>query len=433
LVLLDNVFQRNVTEQNTAAGAFHTISLDFSDPVAIVDNILEVVPYNDRAVWNNDGETIYSEEGSVTPTTRDFGIISNSFNNSLTLSFGYSNCASFAYSPRATIVAGPGFGQIRNIVSNTVNTFTVDRPWDVLPVINESAIAIIPLGASNWLIKGNQLIGNNRGLLLYNCASVNVSFIENTLSNSYGIWLEPFITNTIDPNIYGPCAWQYNIFIRGNFIYSNNEASSAFISIAGQQWDTNSSNAVITLGVEIKQNTISIDRTAVPTYCGDYQVTGNDGITVFRTTFNNAWPDESIPSLLGTIIQNNTIANIPNSYTLGSGAVSTVITCSNTPNGTSNISTCIFNPSKNIYTAPDENTILFINSYCPVSTASISFGVPLLSPTIPVTSSNPTIPVTSSNPNNPYSSTSISDSVNLIIPYHKLCTIWLTLILIMMF
>ncbi|MEJ7663178.1 MAG: hypothetical protein WKG07_28390 [Hymenobacter sp.] len=88
------------------------------------------------------------------------------------------------------IMRGPGMGQWRRIVSRTATTLTLDRPWEVVPQTG-SRYAIFNWGARNWLVQGNTLAGNLRGIMLYHNASNEVVIVGNRLINSGSIDLTP--------------------------------------------------------------------------------------------------------------------------------------------------------------------------------------------------------------------------------------------------
>ena len=46
------------------------------------------------------------------------------------------------------------------------NTLQLDRPWDVIPEAG-AHYSTFDWSAANWLVKGNSLTDNPRGILLY--------------------------------------------------------------------------------------------------------------------------------------------------------------------------------------------------------------------------------------------------------------------------
>jgi hypothetical protein len=152
LIIHDSVFQRNSTIQN--GDTFHTLALDYGNRIALLNNILEVIPKGTRAYWNNDGETIISEGGGPYQGDRNSGFVRQLTNNGRTLDIDRErDYDTFISTPYAAIVSGPGLGQIRKVVSSTASTITIDSDWEVQPVVGQSVVSFAPLGAANWLVK----------------------------------------------------------------------------------------------------------------------------------------------------------------------------------------------------------------------------------------------------------------------------------------
>jgi hypothetical protein len=117
--------------------------LDYGNRIALLNNILEVIPKGTRAYWNNDGETIISEGGGPYQGDRNSGFVRQLTNNGRTLDIDRErDYDTFISTPYAAIVSGPGLGQIRKVVSSTASTITIDSDWEVQPVVGQSVVSL---------------------------------------------------------------------------------------------------------------------------------------------------------------------------------------------------------------------------------------------------------------------------------------------------
>ena len=152
---------------------------------------------------NDDCETITEENnivddgGQTSTAICDTGLISSATANTLT--DGTKNWTttgantygqlvptlSIPYS--VAIIGGPGAGQLRTVTANTATTLTVDHNWDVQP--NAQSVYAVRLIVRHLLIEGNTLTGMAKGFSIYGASEQDNTIINNTLTDSGGIYL----------------------------------------------------------------------------------------------------------------------------------------------------------------------------------------------------------------------------------------------------
>ncbi|MFD2935012.1 hypothetical protein, partial [Spirosoma flavum] len=164
----------------------HVLGLNFSQNMAVLNNLFKVI--NGPAQNSNDGEALIAEGGGPDRVDEETGTVSGATGGSL--SDSRKNWGPFRQQPVVAIVSGPGMGQWRSISRRQGSTLTVDRPWSVVPGVG-SHYAIFNWGARNWLVQGNTMEGNRRGITLYHNATTQVAIVGNTLTNSGSIDLTP--------------------------------------------------------------------------------------------------------------------------------------------------------------------------------------------------------------------------------------------------
>ena len=98
------------------------------------------------------------------------------------------------------------------MVAYSNGTMTVDHPWDVIPD-STSHYATFVWGLEKTLIEGNTLIGNPRGIWLYQAAVRQVDISGNTITNGGGIFLRTFESDAVTQ--FDP---QYEISVTNNNI-----------------------------------------------------------------------------------------------------------------------------------------------------------------------------------------------------------------------
>ena len=305
----------------------HVLILNFAQNVAVLNNQFSVV--NGPAQNSNDGETIIAEGGGSggNRTDEDAGTVSAASGN--TLQDNNKNWGPFQQAPVVAIVSGNGMGQWRTITSRSGRQLTLDRAWDVTPNAG-SRYAIFNWGARNWLVKGNTLVGNRRGITLYQNATLNVAIVGNTLTNSGSIDLMPF-QGTNGYQMFSPA---YNNQIVGNNVADLDGSNGVFIGAHTTQSQQTNTFGTSVINLDVRNNTLTAHSPNVPAVVDDNFPEGYLNYLGFQQN-GGTYVDEKIPAVLGSVFQNNTAVNCANALYLNSGAYGTLVcntTLVNTPN-----------------------------------------------------------------------------------------------------
>jgi hypothetical protein len=216
-------------------------------------------------------------------------------------------------------------------------TGNVDPPWDVVPEVG-SNFSITDWGADRWLVEGNQLTGNARGIMIYASSAHSVAIIGNTLTNSSGIWLQPMQNG---PQRTTPLL---AVSVLNNQVIDTRGFTGSFgaldLSVNNAQAPNPFGNGIFgteAFGVEIRGNTVqgTIPNTkTVPGY--HPYAEGFTAQTFFEAPSGSAVSplDAGPPAVLGTIFQGNTAVNSLVGFTVGTGDLDTMVWSNTTTNTT---------------------------------------------------------------------------------------------------
>jgi len=306
----------------------HVLILNFAQNIAVNNNLFKVI--NGPAQNSNDGESIIAEGGGSGGgrSDEDAGTVSAAWGNMLQDNGKW--WGQPQRSPVVAIVSGNGMGQVRNIVSRNGNTLTLDRAWDVVPS-SGSRYAIFNWGSRNWLVKGNTLEGNRRGITLYQNATTDVAIVDNKLVNSGSIDLTPFQGGSAG---YQQLIPTYNTQIVGNNVSGTDGSNGVFIGVHVKQHLQPNTFGTAVVNLEVRNNTLRANSPNVPAVVDDTYPEGYLNYLQFQQG-GSRYNDEKIPSVLGSIFQNNTAINCNNAVYLNSGAYGTLVcntTLENSPN-----------------------------------------------------------------------------------------------------
>jgi hypothetical protein len=313
----NNHITRNVfgTNSSTESGG---ISIGQSDSLVLLNNTFDKGGSGPIA-WNyNDGETILTQGGGSPPRVLySYGAVSSATATTLTdTTQSWTNNYSLIQSSTldhhyyVTIIAGPGLGQVRQVVSNTTTTITVDSPWTIIPT-SACRYAINPYGANHVLIKGNNLSGNPRGLEFYKTSTEDLSIINNTLTDNGAIWLWPVYSAG------GSCDVQMDTEVVGNYVskstnlYSINYPGSItkiFVQTSASATDLGTH----VFGMEFRHNTI---KPMSPNIATGF---GGEGFAAESDAVNN-----TNVGMLGVIFQDNFAMNSDTAYCVSTGDYAT--------------------------------------------------------------------------------------------------------------
>jgi len=314
----NNHFTRNVfgTNSSTESGG---VSIGQAESLVLLNNIFDKGGAGPIA-WNyNDGETILCQGGGSAPLVLySYGTVSSATSTTLTdttqswtnnYSLPGSNTQDHHY--YVTIVTGPGLGQVRQVVSNTTTTITVDSPWTIMPT-SASEYAINPYGANHVLVKSNSLSGNPRGLEFYKTSTEDLSIINNTLTDNGAIWLwanwqPPWINVVMDTEVVS------NYVTKSTNLYAiNYPGSLTKIFVQSSPGVTDPANKVF--GIEFRHNTL---KPMTPNIATGF---GGEGFAAESDAVNS-----TSVGMLGVIFQDNLAINTDTAYCVSTGDYATTL------------------------------------------------------------------------------------------------------------
>ena len=298
----------------------HVLILNFAENIAVLRNTFRVV--NGPSQNNFDGETIMAEGGGPVRPDEDAGTATGA--TATTLQDNSKRWPALLQHPVVAIVRGPGMGQWRAITGRTATTLTLARAWDVLPQAG-SRYAIFNWGARNWLVQGNTMEGNLRGITLYHNASTNVNITDNTLTNSGSIDLTPVQSeatrNGVTYQEFMPC---YDIQLTGNRVADTDGSNGVFMGVHTVQYLQRATFGTSVIGLEVRRNTLTAHTPNVPAQVDAAFPEGYLNDLLFQSGGGN-YVDEHTPAILGSIFQDNTAINCAAAVYLNSGAYNTLL------------------------------------------------------------------------------------------------------------
>ena len=169
----DNTFKKVVS---TGPPQFYDD--DDCETITEENNIVDDGAANNTATCDT-GQISSATANTLTDTTKNWATTgANTYGQGVpTVSLPYS----------VAIIGGPGAGQLRTVTANTANTLTVDHNWDVQP--NAQSVYAVRLIVRHLLIDGNTLTGMAKGFSIYGASEQDDTIINNTLTDSGGIYL----------------------------------------------------------------------------------------------------------------------------------------------------------------------------------------------------------------------------------------------------
>ncbi|WP_158022864.1 T9SS type A sorting domain-containing protein [Hymenobacter coccineus] len=299
----------------------HVLILNFAQDIAVLQNQFKVI--NGPAQNINDGETIIAEGGggSGSRIDEDAGTVSSA--TATTMQDNSKRWPSMIMHPVVAIVRGAGMGQWRYIASRTANNLTVDRAWDVVPQAG-SRYAIFNWGARSWLVQGNTLEGNRRGITLYQNATTDLAIVNNTLTNSGSIDFTPWQMENIDGKVPQEFLPVYDSQVIGNNVADTDGSNGVFIGVHTVQYVQPRSFGTSVIGFEVRRNTLTAHQPNVPAVVDSNFPEGYINGVHFQPGASN-YIDEQTPGVLGSIFQDNTAVNCDKAIYLNSTSYNTLV------------------------------------------------------------------------------------------------------------
>ncbi len=297
----------------------------------IDSNSLSVVngPLYATMGWNC-GEGIYSEPGD-TDQSSFVGMATSATANTLTdanttLTFG--DVYNYNLGPSGfniAIIAGTGYGQMRHITGYSGRTVSVDQPWDQIPDATSKYLVTIP----NWenvVFKNNYHTGW-RGTWLYISTVNHVDFLNNTYSESGGIWIRPQsdVARQNPANLPGQLDTDLllNVNIIGNSVTNTKGYWASYISSVASTLDYRPAGLALA-GLTVKGNSVVANATNV-NYPQEDIGGAQEGYTSFMVWNTSVgYSLEPNPVQLGTISQGNSCTNCSFPFRTGQGVAAAV-------------------------------------------------------------------------------------------------------------
>ena len=314
-LIIGNHFTRNAVNQyESVIITTHQFVMGFAYRIAIMGNTFDVLNGPITNVNRNDGETLLTEGGGGN-RTENIGMVASATADTITDPNNTINVNPFGTGlPEnygVAIVSGTGAGQSRDVIGYSNNTIQVDHPWDVIPD-STSHYATFVWGLEKALIEGNTMIGNPRGVWLYQAAVRDVDIGGNTITNGGGIFIRSFESQEIKQ--FDPI---YDVRVTHNRI-SNSDGlwMSYIIAVFVNKDQTNF--GIADLGVEIRNNSLTANTPNVTSQVEDY-ASLEGFMSLMRSETSGGSQLSSTPMLLGTIFQADQCLNCTTPFIRGTG------------------------------------------------------------------------------------------------------------------
>lgn len=329
-VVENNTIIRDASQQTPTPTITHVVEANFTQNFMLLQNAFEVM--GGTLPLSNDGETINSEAGGGTRYDEFRGTVQWASNNSITDGAQNFNWSSNNAIPNLragamlAIVSGQGAGQWSPIsgISPDGHTVWVANPWSVQPT-SGSHYATFDWSAANWIVAGNAMSDNEKGIEFFDASLRDILITNNQLTNNSQI----LITPTEQPVGAGLFNLVLHTQITNNVISDTNHQRPAAISIVPREDFQNNNFGVAVIGAELRGNFISgyNPSTVISPNSLDDSKAITEGINLYwewQTTWSN-FMDDGTPSVVGTIIQGNTLSNDQAGIFLNSGIYHTVL------------------------------------------------------------------------------------------------------------
>ncbi|WP_461136176.1 glycosyl hydrolase family 28-related protein [Spirosoma lituiforme] len=316
----DGVFQNNQVYRDGAARypattVNHVLVVNFTYNLAVLNNAFKVI--NGPTQNRNDGETIISEGGGADRIDEETGTVS--WAGGTSLRDERKNWGPYRLNPVVAIVSGKGMGQWRRITGRSGNTLSLDRAWEVAPEAG-SRYTIFNWGSRNWLVQGNYMEGNRRGITLYHNATTQVALVKNTLVNSGSIDLTPIQVDNGGQKFIP----MYTNQIINNSVSNTDGSNGVFIGVHTVQAIQERTFGTSVVGLEVRDNNLLTALPNIPAVVDAPFPEGYLNYLQFQP-LNKTYVDENIPAILGSVFQNNTAANCDNALYVNSGSHNTLV------------------------------------------------------------------------------------------------------------
>ncbi len=291
------------------------LAMEFGKNIVLYGNTFDV---SDGVLKNNlnDGETLLNESRG----REDTGVVTSADSTSVSADGKCSGTCTWVYYPNSIvfIVSGAGTGQWRHITQKTGNTFTVDRPWDVIPASGDHFAMAVP-SFENAIIGANVMSDNAQGIVLWGGAFLNVIISGNQLTNNNGISVHPRVTNVTYSAAQSTFSVAKNIEIKSNIVTDTNSSSTAHINVGQALLYGNGFWGAGEIGTEVRGNQVNA---RAATYPYLYQ-SGYQSPVYYQSP--TPYVEAGGSTLLGTVFQGNSCTNCPIAFSIDTGDLYTII------------------------------------------------------------------------------------------------------------
>ena len=328
--------ENNTLTRVTTATDYHWESGGFDiscdQQLALLSNTVNKGGSGNFSDVNNDGETIMCQgDGAPGKVVSTLTSATSTTMTDSTQSWGTNFFTDHSY-PNAlenlpgqgyyvAIVSGQGAGQIRQIVSNTSTTLTIDHPWVEQPGVG-SYYSINYLQDHQVLVENNNLSQNRQGIELYDASLLDMAVVNNTLYDNGGITIDPFAVGAVDNPEYPVFCTVVDTVMAGNSVTVDNASpytgsdSYAQVSVQTLRPETGTGLGTSVYGWEVRNNSVVGPTASLNGQL--YWLTCTTGGGEFDQTATDA-------DNVGTIFEGNSATNSTNGYLLGTSDVNTVI------------------------------------------------------------------------------------------------------------
>ncbi len=316
-IIESNTVVRDAGRQHET-GVVHVLTVNFAHRIALVANSFDAIN-GPLDLAKTDGETILTEGGGAA-RTEGLGRVASATATSVTdpeasLNPRVLRDGQLAENFGIVIVAGTGAGQSRRVTRYGNGSFTIERPWDVIPDAG-SRYATAVWGLEKAVIKDNLLSNNPRGILLYSTAAREIEIIGNRLVENGGILVRAH--QSVADNWFSPLQ---GVRIERNTIRNASRRYPSHLAVHFANLD-GQAVGLATIGVEVRRNLLVANS---PNYDN-----GRGGLAV-REGYNNQMAVTGssyaggLASLLGTVMQANTCTHCATAFRVGTGAHGSVL------------------------------------------------------------------------------------------------------------
>jgi hypothetical protein len=314
----------------------HVMAGNWAQHFMMLNNTFEV--QGGTLPRKNDGEVAGSEAGGSLRRDEFRGTVQYAGSNSIT---DYSQ--NFNWSPNnaipnlrvgatLAIVSGKGAGQWATVsnVSADGHIVWIDHNWAVMPA-SGSHYATFDWSSLDWIIAGNTLNDNEKGIEFFDASIRDILISGNRMTNDGQILISP----SEQPDGAGMFNLALNAQITSNTVVDNNNQRPAAISVVAREDRDHSNFGTSVIGAEVRGNSVTghVPNTFYSDTRLDDSKALSEGINIYWQWQTVAdFQDNGTPSVLGTVVQSNSLTNSAAAFVLNTGDYHTVLVSNSTNN-----------------------------------------------------------------------------------------------------